>query len=182
MKTFLFSTLFAVVLFAAATSAQIPIEEAKFIQTASGQTVLLGTYTWNAELDNFPPYLKSERKTADLWWEQINKNKQQIVPRNKAIIAEVTDRNFADLTVEDLQSLTYSRSAVSNKTLVPNAVIALRTTEGNYVKLKILGYRALHDFSFKEAAILRESWKAMVLREADRPYHLEVEWVLYTKQ
>ena len=183
MKTRFISTLLAVFVFSIAIQAQIKVDEPGFDLSAAGQTVLLGTYTWNAETDDFPPFGKAEDKTGDIWWRQETDSKQSLVPRNDALIIEVHDRDFAGLTVEDLKVLRYSPRPVSNESLVPGAVIALRTAEGNFAKLKVVGYRALHDFSFKEAGMLRQDWKTYVLNKSDKEnYHLEVEWVLYTKQ
>ena len=64
--------------------------------------------------------------------------------------------------------------------LTPGTIVALRTSEGNVAKLKVLGYRALHDFDFPEASALSQQWRDSVLQQADcSNYHLEVEWVLY---
>ena len=64
----------------------------------------------------------------------------------------------------------------------PGTVVALRTNEGNFAKLKVVMYRELHDFSFPEAKLLDAEWKAFVLKRPNtKNYHLEVEWVLYRK-
>ena len=56
-----------------------------------------------------------------------------------------------------------------------------KTGEGHYGKLRIKGYRALHDFDFKEAREhLSDSWKTFVLRKQNtQKYHLVVEYKLY---
>jgi hypothetical protein len=183
MKKHFISTLLAVLVFAIATQAQNRVKDRGFDLSAAGQTVLLGTYTWNAEADDFPRFGKDKEKTGDIWWQQETDSKQSLVPQNGALIIEVHDRNFAELTVEDLKVLRYSATPVSNKALIPGTVLALLTAEGNYAKLKIVGYRALHDFSFREAAVLSEGWKTFVLNKGNKEnYHLEVEWILYTKQ
>lgn len=183
MKTRFILTALVVLLFTVAIQAQKEIEDGGFALSAAGQTVLLGTYTWDAETDDFPQFGKAESKKGDIWWQQETREKQSLVPRNGSLVIEVHDKDFAELTAEDLKVLRYSLKPISNEKLVPGAIIALRTAEGNYAKLKVIGYRALHDFTFREAAVLRESWKSMVLNKDNKEnYHLEVEWVLYTKQ
>lgn len=172
---------FAVLVFSMAIQAQRNVEESNFAQSVMGQTVLLGTYMWDADANSFPDYRTSKGRKADIWWQQVNNVKQNLVPSNGALIIQVHDREFATITAEDLKILRYSSKPISNEVLVPGAIIAIRTAEGNFAKLKIVGYRSLQDFSFKEAEILREGWKSMVeSRPYQENYHLEVEWVLFT--
>jgi len=64
--------------------------------------------------------------------------------------------------------------------LKPGCVIVFRTSRGKFGKLRIVGYRALHDFSFPEAVNLSEDWKRFVLSKPDNPqYHLQVRWALF---
>ena len=64
--------------------------------------------------------------------------------------------------------------------LNPGVVIVFQTSEGNKGKLRIEGYRALHDFSFPEASYLDEGWKSYVLMKPNREkYHLHVKWCLF---
>ena len=53
-------------------------------------------------------------------------------------------------------------------------VFAVRTGEGNFAKLKVIGYRDSHDFSFEDAKYIPPDLKTFVLSRpkiADR--HLE---------
>lgn len=183
MKKHFISTLLAFFVFSIAMQAQTKLEASSFSQVASGQTVLLGTYFWDAETDSFPSYGSAEILKGDIWWQQHNETEQSLVPRNGALIAEVRDKDFSELTIEDLKTLPYTRTPVSNENLVPGAVIAIRTAEGSFVKLRVVGYRALQDFSFKETLFLRENWKTLALSKKNtEKYHLEVEWALYTQR
>jgi hypothetical protein len=57
---------------------------------------------------------------------------------------------------------------------------ALKTMEGNIAKIRVTGFRKLHDFDFDEAALLSPEWKEFALKKPDiDKYHLEVEWVLF---
>ena len=183
MRTRFISTLLAFLVFSIAIQAQFKFEEPDFNLSAAGQTVLLGTYIWDADADAFPASERLSGKTGDIWWRQERLDKQSLVPLGNTLIIEVRDRDFAGLTVEDLKVLRYSPKPIANDRIVPGAIIALRTSEGNYAKLRVVGYRPLHDFSFKEAVVLDACWKTFVLKKSNKEnYHLEVEWVLYTKQ
>lgn len=165
-------------------SLQAQDQRAVFAQSAAGQTILLGTYMWDIESDSFPHELsfRENKKTADIWWHQIDDVRQEFFPQYPSVFAEVSDKSFWELTVEDLQNLSYSNKPIPNTKLEIGTVIAMRTSDGNFAKLRVTGHRALHDFSFKEAEILREGWKAFVLRRENREkYHIEIDWVLYTK-
>lgn len=182
MKKQFVAIVFAVLVFSTAIQAQRNVEEANFTQSVMGQTVLLGTYMWDADTDTFPGYRTIEGGKADIWWEQIDGVKQKLVARNGALIIQIHDREFATITADDLKIIRYSSKPISNENLIPGAIIGIRTAEGNFAKLKIVGYRPLQDFSFKEAEFLRGNWKAMAQsRPFQQNYHLEVEWVLFTK-
>lgn len=183
MKKQFVSIVFAVLVFSMAIQAQKNVEELNFAQSAMGQTVLLGTYMWDADTDTFPGYRTIEGRKSDIWWQQVDSIKQKLVPLNGSLIIQIHDREFATINADDLKILRYSLKPIPNENLIPGAIIAIRTAEGNFAKLKIVGYRPLQDFSFKEAEILREGWKSMVQsRPYQQNYHLEVEWILFTKQ
>ena len=60
-------------------------------------------------------------------------------------------------------------------------LIVFRTAEGNFGKLQIDQYRALHDFSFPEAAqYLSDDMREFLLSEPNfETYHLQVTWKLF---
>ena len=91
----------------------------------------------------------------------------------------VEDRGFFDLGVDVLVRINYSGKPVSKTRLIPDTVLALRTREGNFAKIRVIGYRDLHDFSFDSAKYVDDHWRLFSVREPNRPYHLEVEWTLY---
>jgi len=145
-------------------------------QIAKGQTVILGTWTWNIA--------KNEQggANADIWWEQVTDQQQFLVPKGRAGLALIEKKAFEKISRGDLANLKYSDQKLANNMLTPGAVLAIRTNDGNFAKLKVVGYRELHDFSFPEAKLLREDWKQFVLQKPNtKNYHLEVEWVLYRK-
>ena len=153
-------------------------DEKKGAEPAKGQTVILGTWTWDIETNK-----QGDLKGVDVKWEQATATEQFLVPLNGAgLIVLDKKKAFDKITRQDLATLQYSDKKVANDALTPGTVVALRTNEGNFAKLKVLKYRALHDFSFPEAKLLREDWKQFVLQKPNtKNYHLEVEWVLYRK-
>ena len=69
-----------------------------------------------------------------------------------------------------------------NPVLLPGTVIALLTAEGNLAKLKIVGFRALHDLSFREAEDLPAECRVLAAKEPNiSKYHIEIEWVLFKR-
>ncbi|QDV25864.1 hypothetical protein [Aureliella helgolandensis] len=142
-----------------------------------GRTAILGTSMWDIETNK-----QGDEKSCDVWWEQVNAREQFLAPRNGAALFVLGKIEFDKITREDLEALKYSDKKVANESLVCGAVLALRTKEGNFAKLKVVKYRELHDFSFPEAKLLSADWKAFALKQPNRKtYHLEVEWVLYRK-
>jgi hypothetical protein len=126
-----------------------------------GQTVILGTFAWTMDGNK-----QGNVRTADFEWQ-----KPYLFPRNGAKAVLVPDQPFEKITAEDLGKLKYSTDKISESILRPGAVVAVRTARGNLAKLKVVRYRALHDFDFKEAIRLSDI----------KEYHLEVEWVIYHK-
>ena len=142
------------------------------------KTVILGTWSWDIESNGLEP----NNGTADLFWEQVTKTEQNLVPQNGAGLAVLKKQAFDKVTRGDLAGLKYSTKKIPGTDLTPGTVLALRTAEGNLAKLKVVGRRALHDFTFPEARHLKENFRAFVLQQPDqKDYHLEVEWVLYQK-
>jgi hypothetical protein len=84
--------------------------------------------------------------------------------------------------LDDLAALAYSSDPVPNSFLTPGAVVGLRTNEGNLAKLKVLGSRDSHDFSFEPAKSLPAALRTAMSARPNRPnYHLGISWVLWRK-
>jgi hypothetical protein len=161
--------------------AQESKENQLFKETSKGQTVLLGTWVWDIEANSFPKRSDSEWKRGDIWWEQDTT--QFLVPRNGSGLSIVLSLPYENITPEGLTNMQYSQEKIPNSYLVPGAIVAVRTTEGNLAKVRVIRYRELHDFSFKESENLDSDQKRFLLSEEnEKNYHLEVEWVLYRKE
>jgi hypothetical protein len=108
---------------------------------SSGTGVLHGT--WHFDFDTGtqvtgPP-------GADVWWEQKTAVLRDLVPQNGAAIANLGHVNFASITPDTLSSLTYSTAPLDGNNdatnqLTTNDVFAVRTSSGNYAKVKVVAY------------------------------------------
>jgi hypothetical protein len=153
-------------------------DEKKDDEPKKGQTVILGTWTWDIETNK---QLGIE-KGADVKWQQATAKEQFLVPLNGAGLVVLDKKAFDKITREDLEALKYSDKKLANDSLAPGTVVALRTRDGNFAKLKVVKYRELHDFSFPEAKLLDEKMREFLLKHPnEKNYHIEVEWVLYRK-
>ena len=102
------------------------------------------------------------------------------MPLGGAAWAVLKGRPFEKVSRGDLAGAAYSTGKLSGALLRPGTVVALRTRDGRYAKLKVVRYRALYDFSFPEAGHLPDRWRRFALSKPYvAEYHLEVSWVLY---
>ena len=153
-------------------------DQRKPAEPAKGHAILLGTYTWDIET-NKQGGVKGEES---LQWEIDNEENQFLAPQNGAGLVVLGKRAFDKISREDLANLKYSDKKVANTSLTPGTVLALRTKEGNYVKLRVVGYREAHDFSFPEAKLRDAKSRALLQKRPNmKNYNMEVEWVLYQK-
>jgi len=108
---------------------------------SSGIGVLHGT--WLFDFDAGTETTSSA--AADVWWEQKTAILRAMVPRNSATLVNLGPVDFTSLTPDTLSSLTYASTAIdgnndaTNK-LTANDVFAVRTTSGNYAKVKVTAY------------------------------------------
>ncbi|MHC4242477.1 MAG: GLUG motif-containing protein [Planctomycetota bacterium] len=156
-----------------------PVPQEPLPEPETDETTILGTWTWDVEADTL-----GRSETVDFWWEHVNETERYLVPINGAQAAVVSERSFDEVDLEFVNSLILSGQGLSGSdvgsVLNPGAVIAFQTSEGNKGKLRIEGYRALHDFSFPEASYLDEGLKSYLLTRPNREkYHLHVKWCLF---
>ncbi len=147
-------------------------------------TVLLGTYIWDIETD------RQDGKTrVDLFWEQVRRGPegrpphvQNLVPKGGAKVALVLGVPFEKVSAADLRKLPYTTEPIPRSSLNPGAVIGVQTSDGNFAKLTVIGYRDSHDFSFESAKFVPPTQKTGVLSRPNiQQRHLEVAWVLYER-
>ena len=146
------------------------------IHTTPHQTVILGTYGWDVESNRLISTPKS-----DFWYQRADKTHGSLNAQNGTTI-EVVKESYASIDKASIMRRPALRDGrISNVDLKAGTVAIFKTTEGHYGKLKIKGFKALHDFNFKEAReYLDSSWQSFVLKKPDtKRYHLVVEYTLY---
>jgi ubiquinone/menaquinone biosynthesis C-methylase UbiE len=143
----------------------------------NGQTVLLGTFAWDVETNT-----QSGKARFDVHWEQVGRGVQNLVPLSGAVVALLGAVPFDSMSADAVRGVKYLGDPVPGASLTPGAVVAIRTAEGNFAKVQVIGFRALHDFSFESATLYPQERRARILARPDIPrYHLEVKWVLYRR-
>ena len=111
------------------------------IVAQSASTVLKGTFLFDFDTGTEGGLSPN----ADVFWEQMTAVLRQMAPQNSAQIVNLGAVDFNSLTATTLQALTYSTTPIdgnndSTNKLVANDVFAVRTTSGNYAKVKVLAY------------------------------------------
>src|SRR5262245_27558207 len=106
-----------------------------------GTAVLKGTFTF--DLDTGAQGGSSGG--MDIWWEQQTNVQRQMVPQGSARIANLGVTDFASLSADALQLVTYGTAPINgddNNTnkLVTGDVFAVTTNQGNYAKVKVVAY------------------------------------------
>lgn len=116
----------------------------------------------------------------DVGWSHTNANKRQLTPWNGQL--SILKKEFEDVTIGDLTSAPYSIEDIDgsddNNQLKPGTVIAVRTSEGNYAKMRVDGYLPL----IHQRGILQRL-EEMVQRSPsndNQNYHLKCTFVLYS--
>ena len=108
---------------------------------SSGTAVLHGT--WHFDFD--AGVQVSGGPGADVWWEQKTAILRDLVPQNGAMLANVGHVGFGSITPDTLSSLTYTTTPIvgnndATNQLTTNDVFAVRTSSGNYAKVKVVAY------------------------------------------
>ncbi len=98
----------------------------------------------NSPIDHKKLRYGADSRECDVILKQPNLRNRRLVPGNGAEIVLLGKVDFDKVTLEDLMSATYSTEPIKsndqNDPLVPGAVIAIKTNQGKYTKLKIDGY------------------------------------------
>jgi hypothetical protein len=107
---------------------------------SQGTIVLKGTWHFDCETGALVG-----GDSADIWWEQIDNVKRQMVPEGGAAVVNLGKVNFASVTPAVLQTLNYDRIPIpgnndpSNQ-LVTGDVFAVLTNAGNFAKIHVVQY------------------------------------------
>jgi hypothetical protein len=142
---------------------------------AKGRTVILGTWGWKIEGNQI-----GAAPTADFHWERESDTEGLLIPQKGAGWAILAGRPFGKVGLGELRKATYSSDKLSSASLRPGTVLSLRTQDGRFARVKVVGYRRLHDTSFPEATLLGPGWIRFAQARRDvKEYHLEVDWALF---
>lgn len=140
-------------------------------------TTLLGTYTWDVESNK----QGDSHSRVDFWYQRKDANSGALVSKNGTTI-EVVDLEYSAITKNDITSRPMLRDGrISSSNLKVGTVAIFKTSEGNFGKLRIVGFKALHDFDFKEARenTSQSTKKYLLSKPNNRKYHLVVEYQLF---
>jgi hypothetical protein len=144
--------------------------------TQDKTVVILGTYNWDVETNS----LKSD-SNSDFWYQRVNATQGNLIAQNGTMV-EVVNKPYNKIDKQYIASLPALRDGrIDSHALKVGTVAIFKTAEGHYGKLKIKGFKSLHDFNFPEAnRYLDDSWKSFVLRKPNtKKYHLVLEYKLY---
>lgn len=109
---------------------------------SQGSTVIKGTWIFDCETGALEGNINGP---GDIWWEQIDNVKRQMVPVGGARIINMGNADFAAITPFILQSLAYNKDPIPGNNdvtnqLVNNDVFAVRTKAGNFAKIRVVNY------------------------------------------
>jgi len=148
----------------------------------SGTTIIPGTFGWDAETNSIVDPLRVS--VADFWWEMISEKERYLTPTHGAAAALVKGKTYEQIdgAIVSRRRLRGKKIDAGDKAGVLDAgtILVFRTADGTLGKLRIVGYRRLHDLSFPEASAYLDTSKAAINRHLDiERGHLEVQWQLY---
>jgi hypothetical protein len=109
---------------------------------ATGTGTITGTFHFDVDVNRFT---EAASRTSDLFWQQQTAVLRQMVPENGATLVNLGVRDFDSITGVELSELRYSTApipgnALGTNLLVPGDVFAVRSTEGNFAKVKVVTY------------------------------------------
>ncbi len=108
---------------------------------SSGSATLKGTFTFDLDTG-----IEGGTGTdPDIWWDQETAVKRQVLPQNSASILNLGVVNFTSITANNLEFLPFAKTPIpgnndSSNKLVAGDVFAVRTTQGNFAKVKVITY------------------------------------------
>ncbi|VVB89129.1 Uncharacterised protein [uncultured archaeon] len=109
---------------------------------SKGTTVLKGTWVFDCETGALGGSLNGP---GDIWWEQIDNTRRQMVPVGGAGIVNLGKINFASVTPALLQTLPYNKVPIignndATNQLVDGTIFAVQTKAGNFAKIMVIKY------------------------------------------
>ncbi|MDF7825151.1 hypothetical protein P4B35_14100 [Pontiellaceae bacterium B12227] len=127
------------------------------------EKLLKGTWTWDLDSNS-----DGASDSADLWWEHVDAHERYLVPKNDAQLAILKGKVFSNLSLRDLRTADFESTRISasdaNPVLDTGTVLAVRTSDGNYAKIEVIGFEPLKSS-----------------RHDTQKYHMRLRYVLYQK-
>lgn len=110
---------------------------------SSGTAIIPGTFSFDFDAGTVGNFASDPG--MDVFWEQITSSQRQMAPRSSAGIVNLGVVDFSTITAAFLQGLTYGTSPINgnddaSNQLVLGDIFAVRTSAGNYAKVKVLTY------------------------------------------
>jgi hypothetical protein len=144
---------------------------------ARGKIVIPGTYRWDARTNSIG-------QGGDLWWQQKSDKERALNPQGRAMLALASGQSFDDMGAAQMVQLAFDSAPIGGNDgmtgLDPGAVLGLRTQDGDYLKLRVVGYYDSHNFSYAGADKLPEKWKELTRAKPKiERFNIELEWVAY---
>lgn len=132
-------------------------------EEVSQTKILKGTWNWDIDSNT-----DGAKQGADIWWEHVNENERYLVPRNGALLGVIKDKTFERLNLGDLERASLTDNRISASDTKPDidsgTILAVRTSEGNLVKLEVIGFDPLKSSGLDIAK-----------------YHMRLRYVVYKK-
>jgi zinc ribbon protein len=118
------------------TPTPVPTHIADVIQ-CTGPTTMRGTFVYDLERCR-------EVSPGDVWWQQMTAFSRQLTPQNGAMLANMGQVNYDGITLATLKAQSYSATPIGMSkgriNLPPGTVIAVKTRNGQYAKVRIDSY------------------------------------------
>lgn len=106
------------------------------------EKLLKGTWIWDLDSNS-----DGTPDSADVWWEHVDVRERYLVPKNGAQIAVLKGKVFAKLSLSEIRSADFTSNRISasdeNAVLDAGTILAIRTSEGNYAKVEVVGFEPL---------------------------------------
>ncbi len=156
------------------------VESSVEVNREPGETVILGTYTWDADSNRL-----GNGKESDVYWKHSNSKTRYLVPQHGATIAVVKDVKYEDIDKSFVEKTALSDNKLNGSDnsdeLAIGTIVVFKTSDGNYGKFIVVAYRNIRDIDFKEAQEkYSDSTKKYMLRATEtQKYHLQIKWELF---
>ena len=135
-----------------------------------GTTIVMASWLWDVDKNALGVGDKS-----DIWWT----HEGDLQTQDDARFA-IVDLPFRQLSPSSMKDVILDTKSIAKKDLTPGKVIALRTGDGNFAKLRVKGYRASRDFSFEGVELYPPAWRAQLEKDPNvDDFHIVFDWAIY---